>query len=511
MEGLSTFLNGLGLTATATEELKNHVVQLQGSRVQDTSKVSATIASVVLKKLFPTYTTRKSDGDYAAKRDVNWSTRARLDASTIFSPNSASEVAKGLRVIEFFNTPFAIRSGGHAPYPDWASSTGGTLISLENLNQVVLEKNKKSVKIGAGCRWGQVYKELDKGNLAVAGGRYADVGCGGLLTGCGTSPLLGLSGFSSDGVLNFEVVTSGGEILNANENENPDLFWALKGGSNNFGIVTHFDLATVQLPEQILSGALIYTPDKIGDVVQALADYQEHDYENNLGSEIGPTIIKIPAQNLHMIAVGVSDYQSVDTKPGFLNRFLDIGPLQNSIRPQKFFESFPDTSEGLIFTKGQRYNFGTLTVRLSKALYLDIVQVFDKVYNDILHITGLALTLAFQAVPVSSVKAGIARGGNPTGLDQIPQLILCLDSGWSSAADDEVVLNADKRFLSEVEEMASARGLLEPYIWMNNAAEHQNVLAHYGNANHQKLVGIAERYDKRRVFQVLCKGGFKLQ
>lgn len=86
-----------------------------------------------------------------------------------------------------------------------------------------------------------------------------------------------------------------------------------------------------------------------------------------------------------------------------------------------------------------------------------------------------------------------------------------MDSGWSNAADDEAVLNADKRFLAEVEEMASARGLLESYIWMNNAAEHQHVLAHYGVVNHQKLRAVSERYDKNMVFQTLCRGGFKLE
>lgn len=105
----------------------------------------------------------------------------------------------------------------------------------------------------------------------------------------------------------------------------------------------------------ILGGALMYTADKICSVLEALADYQEQDFENNLGSELGPTIIKIPAKHLHIIAVGVFNNQSHDAHPKFLDRFLDIEPIQNSIKPQAFFQSVPDTSEGLIFAKGQRY------------------------------------------------------------------------------------------------------------------------------------------------------------
>lgn len=69
-----------------------------------------------------------------------------------------------------------------------------------------------------------------------------------------------------------------------------------------------------------------------------------------------------------------------------------------------------------------RYNYGTLTIRPSKALYKDIVNIFDEIYSPLLQISGLTLTLAFQAVPVSAVRAGIKRGGNPTGLAEKPQL-----------------------------------------------------------------------------------------
>lgn len=111
----------------------------------------------------------------------------------------------------------------------------------------------------------------------------------------------------------------------------------------------------------------MYTADKIRNVLEALADYQEQDFENNLGSELGPTIIKIPAKQLHIIAVGVFNNQSYDTHPKFLDRFLDVEPIQNSIKPQAFFQSIPDTSEGLIFAKGQRYYcFGIINIPCSR-------------------------------------------------------------------------------------------------------------------------------------------------
>lgn len=72
------------------------------------------------------------------------------------------------------------------------------------------------------------------------------------------------------------------------------------------------------------------------------------------------------------------------------------------------------------------------------------------------------------------------------------------------------MLEADKTFISRVEQLASAQGLLESYLWMNNAGTHQDVIASYGAENSSKLRGISQKYDPDRVFQNLCRGGFKL-
>lgn len=87
-------------------------------------------------------------------------------------------------MVEYFKVPFTIKSGGHAPYPFWSSCEEGILFSLEKLNQITLGPSNELVKIGAGCRWRQIYESLASHNLTVTGGRYGDVGCGGLLTGC---------------------------------------------------------------------------------------------------------------------------------------------------------------------------------------------------------------------------------------------------------------------------------------------------------------------------------------
>lgn len=155
----------------------------------------------------------------------------------------------------------AIRSGGHAPVPRAANIDQGATIDLTKMNGITINSDRSSVSVGGGAIWKNIYAALQPMNLTVLGSRVAGLGVGGFLTGgelpfhiLGRSTLInkagGISffspemGFACDHILNMEVVLANGSIVNASAYENPDLFTALKGGSNNFGIVTRFDLQT---------------------------------------------------------------------------------------------------------------------------------------------------------------------------------------------------------------------------------------------------------------------------
>lgn len=119
-------------------------------------------------------------------------------------------------------------------------------LDLRKLNSVKLNSADKTVSVGAGGSWDLVYSQLDPMNLTVNGGRTAGVGIGGLSTGGGISYFSTRYGWTADTIVNFEVVLADGSIVNANANENSDLLWALRGGSNNFGVVTRIDIQTYE-------------------------------------------------------------------------------------------------------------------------------------------------------------------------------------------------------------------------------------------------------------------------
>lgn len=136
---------------------------------------------------------------------------------------------------------------------------------MSNLTTLELSPDKSTVKLGPGHRWGAVYDFLADHDLAVAGGRLGPVGVPGLLLGGGISFYGNQVGFSADTVISYEVVLADGTIVSATAHEEQDLFWALKGGSSNFGIVTQFEMETIP-SKQVWAGILTYAEENIGEV-----------------------------------------------------------------------------------------------------------------------------------------------------------------------------------------------------------------------------------------------------
>lgn len=148
-----------------------------------------------------------------------------------------------------------------------ASTNNGVLIALTQMRGISLSGSHQILSIGPGLTWLDVYNWIAPYGRAVVGARYAPVGVSGYLLGGGISFYSGQYGWGANNIRNFQVVTADSQIINANATSNPDLFWALKGGSSNYGIVTRFDLQTQPGP-QVYAGVLSYdesaTPQALG-------------------------------------------------------------------------------------------------------------------------------------------------------------------------------------------------------------------------------------------------------
>ncbi|KAF7960691.1 hypothetical protein EAE96_000365 [Botrytis aclada] len=169
-----------------------------------------------------------------------------ITPACIFLPETKDEVKAFVQIVRPFvasgNIAFAIRGAGQVPLPGSAKIENGITLDLRKL--VGVDCKDGIVSIGAGERWSTVYQKLAAEGLGVTGSRSGNGGIGGLALEGGLSFFSSREGFVSDNVVNYEVVLASGEIISANASENSELWIALRGGSNNFGIVTRFDMTT---------------------------------------------------------------------------------------------------------------------------------------------------------------------------------------------------------------------------------------------------------------------------
>ncbi|KAL8746678.1 MAG: hypothetical protein Q9190_001332 [Brigantiaea leucoxantha] len=389
------------------------------------------------------------------------------------------------------------------PSPLAANINNGILIDLSRFNHVHYDATKSLVTVGSGSRWEDLYSAIDPYNVTVVGGRVLDVGVGGLTLGCGLSYLSDLSGLVCDNVIGFDVVLANGTSVHANVTSHKDLFRALKGGSNNFGIVTQFKLSTFSIG-QIWGGIKSYSLEQLPALFAAMFEYQSNPNKD-------------PYANLMFQA-----FTTNATVGGVLNMVY----LKPEILPPAFapFYSIPttgDTTKIQTLTQmisGQRvpaiprWDWFAISLKPSATLYQKIASIITTApeLKTLESITAGSLALGLQPISSSLIQAGNAMGGNALGLQNVNQTWFVLDVGWWHPSDDDVVHNATRAIHDRIRQEAKSEGKLLEYIFMNDASYDQDVIKHYGAKNVKQLREVQRKYDPKRVFQNLVSGGFKL-
>ncbi|MGV4889389.1 FAD-binding oxidoreductase (plasmid) [Streptomyces viridosporus] len=161
----------------------------------------------------------------------------------------------------------SVRSGGHSN-AGLSTDDGGLVVDVSPLNGIdVIDAESGLVRIGPGAQWGQAARTLQEHGLSFSSGDTAQVGVGGLLLGGGIGWTVRSSGLALDNLVAAEVVTADGRVLRASADENADLFWGLRGGGGNFGVVTSFEVTARPLP-RVHFGSITYPASEAASVVK---------------------------------------------------------------------------------------------------------------------------------------------------------------------------------------------------------------------------------------------------
>lgn len=188
--------------------------------------------------------------EYTQEQLNYWSTGCgALKPSCILYPKSTEEVADIVEILYKNNETFAVKSGGHNPNAGFSSIQDGPLISTKYLNEVTFDRASMTVRVGPGNDWQDVHKALEGTNVTVVGGRIGEVGVGGYVVGGGLSFLSTQYGWAANNIVSFDVVLANATVVTASNTSHPDLYQALKGGGNNYGIVTSYNMVAHPIGE----------------------------------------------------------------------------------------------------------------------------------------------------------------------------------------------------------------------------------------------------------------------
>ncbi|KZV71450.1 FAD-binding domain-containing protein [Peniophora sp. CONT] len=268
-----------------------------------------------------------TDPSYASAIS-RWAKNAERRAAVVSCPRTPEDVAATIKCARAHGLPLAVRGGGHST-AGASSSAGGVVIDLSvYMRHVRVDTDAKLAYVGGGAVWKDVDEEGMKYGLATVGGTVNHTGVGGLVLGGGFGHLSGEYGFAVDNLHAATIVTASGETVRASAEDNPDLFWAIRGSGCNFGVVTEFQLRMHRQRRTVFAGVVVYpgTVEVLEKVMQVVEGWWRASPERESIIQfltLGPD--GKPACVLALFWNGSEEEGRVHFKP-----FFDLGPVMDT-------------------------------------------------------------------------------------------------------------------------------------------------------------------------------------
>lgn len=429
-----------------------------------------------------------SDARYDSARKV-WNGMVDRKPSLIAMCEGTADVIACLDFARTTGMPFTVRGGGHG-VAGKAVADDALLIDLSEMRSVHVDPTTKTANVGAGATWGTVDHETQAFGLAVTGGVDSRTGVAGLTLGGGIGYLARPHGLTIDHLIGAEVVLADGRTVLANEVEHSDLFWALRGGGGNFGIVTTFEFRLNEVGPEVMNAQVFYPMDQAGE---ALTFYR--DFMDEASDDVGcfalfintPPVDPFPDEYhgttcLALVACHAGSMESGESelKPlaGFGSPMLSVlAPTPYATLQSSFDAGAPDG--GRYYWKAQYLN--ELTDEAIEILVEEVDPLPGAFSNVFIEPLGGAVSKvdpAATAFPHRGVRFGLG-----------------ISSGWEDASDDESGIAWTRALHEKMRPHASA-AVYSNYVDSDDA---DRVKASYGS-NLSRLQEIKAEYDPENLF-----------
>ncbi len=432
-----------------------------------------------------------SDPDYDSARSV-WNGAIDRRPAGIARCSSASDVSAAVRFGRARGLEISVRGGGHN-FAGFAVCDGGLTIDLSGMRQVAVDPAARRALCGGGATWGDLDGASQAHGLAVTGGFISHTGVGGLTLGGGIGWLTRKAGLTIDSLVAAEVVVADGSILRASKEENADLFWAIRGGGGNFGVVTSFEFQLHSVGPLVHLGLFFWGVDR---GVEALRF--SRDFITTLPLDMGVLIAGLHAPPAPFVP------EQYRFAPGFALLVVGFGsaeehaqalqPIRSSMPPLfGLVTPIPYAQLQQMFDEGNPWGI----LAYEKALYLDelgddAISVFAE------HLPRKSSPLSF--VPVFYVAGAYqSEGEEDTAFGGSRSAHFVFNIAAISPAPD--LFAADRAWVRDFwQALRPYAGNSGSYVNFMTEQEEDRVRAAYGPSKLERLSRIKARYDPDNVF-----------
>ena len=431
---------------------------------------------------------RPGDAGYEEARAI-WNGMVARTPRLIARCADISDIQSTVRVASSAGILTAIRCGGHSLAG--FSTCDGMVIDLSRMRQVVVDTDKRRARIAGGCLLGSVDAATQKAGLVFPSGVVSHTGASGLILGGGTGWLARRFGLSCDNVEGFTLVTADGSIVRATAKENPDLFWALRGGGGNFGVVMEFEVRLHPLTSVVLAEGL--TPESgIRPLLQCWRDFMAEapiELKWNIDLRLAAHKNKVPAELRGQPVAGSSLIWTGDPDSGrtFLQRALSLcRPDSVNTRVVSFLglQTMADSD----FPHGRRYY-----TKSGYFTYLDDSSI-DRLVEATVSIPSQdnQIELAYLGGSVAQVGADETAFG-----DRSAPFVLTLLSNWSGPSADAANISWTRGFFTKL------RPAMKPGVHINfMSGDEQDRVPEVYRQRWEQIVAVKSHYDPNNFFRL---------
>jgi FAD/FMN-containing dehydrogenase len=430
--------------------------------------------------------------DYEEARRV-WNGSIDRRPAAVARCHDADDVAAAVTSAVALGLPLAVRGGGHS-VAGHSTCDGGLVVDLAPMRRVLVDPGARRARAGGGALLGDLDRATQEHGLAVPAGQVSHTGVGGLTLGGGVGYLMRAHGLTIDSLRSARLVTAEGEAVVASEDVNPELFWALRGGGGNFGVVTEFEFALHEVGPLITAGVLVFPYERAGEVLRASRalmagapdELTIHEILLTIPSHdpFPPALQGRRAAMIVVAHVGSEEQATADIAP-----LRALGPVFDLCGPMPFLALQTmidgDTRHGLGHHSRSHWLGG-----MDDGLIDFLVERFPRAPSPLSHVITARMGGAVARVPADATAFARRDAAN----------LLWIIGLWDDPAAPD---GPDRAWVNELADAAAPFSMGSGYVnAVTDGEGAARVRAAYGEATFARLQAVKRAWDPGNVFRL---------